>query len=263
MVASGAGGGARWQPPGSASPCRLRGDLLDPAGSQTLALDDASMPTISVENYLKAVFHLQGDTDERVKTKALAEHLDISLPSVTGMLKSLADEGLVDYVPYRGALLSEAGRRMALRVIRNHRLIEVFLMKTLDYSWDEVHAEAERLEHAVSDTLVARIEQALGFPRFDPHGDPIPSADGEILRRDVMPLSAATAGMRVRVERVLDQTPEVLRYLDRIGLRPGGLVYVREVLSFDGQMFLTLNNEDVSVSESLAAKMLVTEVSPT
>ncbi|RAL23570.1 hypothetical protein DL240_05270 [Lujinxingia litoralis] len=218
------------------------------------------MPTISVENYLKAVFHLQGEARERVKTKALADHLDISLPSVTGMLKSLADEGLVDYVPYRGALLTEQGRKMALRVIRNHRLIEVFLVHTLDYSWDEVHAEAERLEHAVSDTLVERIDCALGYPRFDPHGDPIPTADGEILRRESMALSAVVAGQTVRVERVLDQTPEVLRYLDRIGLRPGGVVRVREVLSFDGQMFLTVNGSDVSVSESLAARMLVTPV---
>src|SRR5690554_6456174 len=112
------------------------------------------MPTISVEDYLKTIYHLQGDApEERVKTKALAEQMELSQPSVTNMLKALSDDGLIEYQTYRGARLTEQGNRIALRVIRNHRLIEVFLVQTLNYTWDEVHAEAERLEHAMSDKL--------------------------------------------------------------------------------------------------------------
>jgi DtxR family transcriptional regulator, Mn-dependent transcriptional regulator len=218
------------------------------------------MPTTSVENYLKAIYSRQGGEERRVKTKEIAEALEVSLPSVSGMVKSLADEGLVDYEPYRGVRLTEEGKKAALRVIRNHRLIEVFLVQTLGYSWDEVHAEAERLEHAVSDKLVGRIDAYLSFPRFDPHGDPIPTAEGEVHHRDVSLLRDAEAGMTLRVERVMDQTPEVLRYLDRIGLRPGSTLHVDEVLSFDGQMFLRVGGEEVSISDRLAGKMLVTEI---
>ncbi len=218
------------------------------------------MPTTSVENYLKAIYSRQGGEERRVKTKEIAEELDISLPSVSGMVKSLAEEGLVDYEPYRGVRLTEEGQKAALRVIRNHRLIEVFLVQTLGYSWDEVHSEAERLEHAVSDKLVGRIDAYLSFPRFDPHGDPIPTAEGEVHHRDVICLRDAEAGMDLRVERVMDQTPEVLRYLDRIGLRPGSTLHVDEVLSFDGQMFLRAGGQEVTISDRLAGKMLVTEI---
>lgn len=219
------------------------------------------MPTISVENYLKAIFHLQSEVpDERVKTKEIAEHLEISLPSVTSMLKSLSDEGLVEYVPYKGAHLTGQGRKMALKVIRNHRLIEVFLVRTLGYSWDEVHAEAELLEHAISDKLAERIDRFLAHPRFDPHGDPIPTADGQIFRHDAIALSDAEVGMRVRIERVLDQQPEVLRYLEKIGLTPSATLEVAEVLPFDGQMLLTIEGLKASVSASLASRLLVTRL---
>ncbi len=218
------------------------------------------MPTTSAENYLKAIYSRQEEENRRVKTKEIADDLDISLPSVSGMLKSLAENGLVEYEPYHGVRLTDEGRTMALRVIRNHRLIEVFLIQTLGYSWDEVHSEAERLEHAVSDKLVERIDAFLKFPRFDPHGDPIPTAEGELHQREMINLVEAEPGMQLRVERVLDQTPEVLRYLDRIGLRPGAQLRVEEVLSFDGQMFLEIDDEEVSISERLAGKMLVTEV---
>lgn len=218
------------------------------------------MPTTSVENYLKAVYHLQSQREERVKTKEIAERLDISLPSVTSMLKSLAEEGLVDYMPYKGVRLTPAGTKAALRVIRNHRLIEVFLMQTLGFSWDEVHDEAERLEHAVSEMLVTRIDEFLGHPKFDPHGDPIPTADGEVHRPETIPLSDALAGSRYRVERVLDQEPEVLRHLEKIGLTPSATLRVEEILSFDGQMFLEIDGEEAAISRSLASRLLVTAI---
>ena len=216
------------------------------------------MPTITVENYLKAIYSRQGETGRREKTKEIADDLEVSLPSVSGMIKSLSEEGLVEYEPYKGVRLTEQGRKTALHVIRNHRLIEVFLMRTLGYSWDEVHPEAERLEHAVSDRLVERIDAFLDYPRVDPHGDPIPTAEGELHRREVVNLCETDEGMQVRIERVLDQTPEVLRYLERIGLKPGAVVRITEILSFDGQMFLDVDGEKVTVSESLAGKMLVT-----
>lgn len=215
------------------------------------------MPTISVENYLKAIFSRQGDENRRVKTKEIADHLEISLPSVSGMIKGLAEGGLVDYEPYKGVRLTDVGRKMALRVIRNHRLIEVFLVQTLGYRWDEVHAEAERLEHAVSDRLVERIDAFLEFPRLDPHGDPIPTADGLLHRREMIPLRETREGMEVRLERVLDQTPEVLRYLERIGLTLGATLRIREILGFDGQMFLEIGENEATISASLAGKMLV------
>ena len=215
------------------------------------------MPTTSAENYLKAIYSRQEKRHRRVKTKEIADDLEISLPSVSGMIKSLAEEELVEYEPYHGVRLTEKGRKTALRVIRNHRLIEVFLVKALGYSWDEVHAEAERLEHAVSDKLVERIDAFLNHPKVDPHGDPIPNAEGELHQREMINLGDAEEGMTARVERVLDQTPEVLRYLDRIGLRPGSHLTVDEILSFDGQMFLRVGDREVTISERLAEKMLV------
>lgn len=221
------------------------------------------MPTISVENYLKAIYHLQREApDGRVKTKALAEYMALSLPSVTGMLKTLSDEGLAAYEPYRGARLTEPGERAALRVIRHHRLVEVFLVTTLGYSWDEVHAEAERLEHAVSDTLAERIDRFLAHPRFDPHGDPIPTADGLIDHCEGMPLSQAPVLTPLRIERVLDQQPEVLRYLTRIGLTPRATLEVLEILPFDGQMFLRVNGESAALSRALASRLLVSALDP-
>jgi len=217
------------------------------------------MPSPSVENYLKAIYHLQGRGEDRVKTKDLATELDISHSSVTSMLKSLADDGLVDYEPYRGARLTDEGTNSALAVVRNHRLIEIFLVKTLDFDWDEVHEEAERLEHAVSDKLAHRIDEFLGYPKFDPHGDPIPTADGEIFRPEGIPLAEVDAGETVRIERVLDQEPEVLRYLEEVGLTPSTQLRVDEVIAIDGQMSIELEGRERTISKALASRLLVTD----
>lgn len=216
------------------------------------------MPTISVENYLKTIYHLEQRTGERVKNKDIAERLAISLPSVTSMLKSLAEDGLVDYKRYKGVELTERGRKLALKVIRKHRLVELFLVQTLDYNWDEVHAEAERLEHAISDELAARIERYLSFPSHDPHGDPIPSADGQVLESEAVPLDQVVVGAGVEMERVLDQDPELLRYLERIDLVPGRRGHVTEVLPYDGQLFLSIDEGDpVALSRAVASRILV------
>lgn len=216
------------------------------------------MPTVSVEDYLKSIYLLEQRTGARVKTKAIADKLEISLPSVTSMLKSLADDGLVEYQKYKGVKLSESGSLIALKVVRKHRLIELFLVNTLEYTWDEVHQEAERLEHAISDELASRIEQYLSFPLFDPHGDPIPTADGQIAESGAIPISQASLEQPVRMTRVLDQSPELLRYLDRVGLVPGSVARVLEVLAFDGQVIVSVEERDaVSLSREVASRILV------
>ena len=215
------------------------------------------MPTVSVENYLKTIYHLQ-TRNPKVKTKDIAALLEVSLPSVSSMLQSLAAEGLVEHEPYRGATLTAAGRRAALAVIRKHRLIEMFLVETLGFSWDEVHAEAKQLEHSVSDKLAQRIDDFLGNPQFDPHGDPIPTAEGEVFHRESIPLNEAQAPQRFRLARVLDQEPDVLRHLTRLGLIPDTAIQVVEVLPFDGQMTLLIDDVEATVSRTLASRLLVT-----
>ena len=219
------------------------------------------MTTISVENYLKSIYLLE-QRHGRAKTKALAEMLAISLPSVTSMLQTLGQEDFVDYAKYKGVCLTPKGRQAALKVIRKHRLIELFLVDTLGYSWDEVHEEAERLEHAVSDELADRIDHHLSYPKVDPHGDPIPTADGSLTAVDAKPLDKISVGLYVRVERVLDQSPDVLRYLERVGCGLGTTIVVEEILPFDGQLFLTLHDSaaTLTLSQTLAARILVIEL---
>jgi len=166
----------------------------------------------------------------------------------------------LDYLPYKGVRLSQDGRHSALKVIRKHRLVEMFLVETLDFTWDEVHAEAELLEHAITDLLAERIDKYLGFPRFDPHGDPIPTADGEIYHPESIALEDTSPGFAGRVVRVLDQDPEVLRHLTRLGLVPDANFEVLDVLEFDGQMKLKIDEHECAVSQKLATRLLVMEL---
>lgn len=219
------------------------------------------MPSTSVEDYLKALYKLEQRNDGRIKTTQIAEELEVSLPSVTNMLKVLEDQGYVERVPYRGASLTESGTHEALKVIRSHRLIEVFLTEHLGYSWDEVHPEAERLEHAMSDRFTNRLDALLGHPRWDPHGDPIPDPDGSVERRDSALLPAAEIGTVGTISRVLDQSSDVLQYLDSRGIRPGVSVEVTQHDPFDGPVWLRVNGEDVPLSRSLAARLLISDAS--
>ena len=156
--------------------------------------------TRSVEDYLKAIYRLSSGT-QPAATSDIANLLDLSPPSVSGMIKRLSEQGLLEHVPYKGVVLTPAGRRLALRTVRRHRLIESYLVAFLGYSWDAVHDEAERLEHAISDELAERMAAALGNPGVDPHGDPIPTADGDIAEVAGMPLSEVPAGMAVEIRR--------------------------------------------------------------
>ena len=185
------------------------------------------MPTATVEDYLKRILlEEQGRGGERVPTGRLAQALAVTPGTVTAMIKTLSDDRLVDYEAYGGVLLTEAGRKLALHVLRRHRLIELFLVRTMGMDWSEVHDEAERLEHAVSDRLIELIDRMLGRPEVDPHGDPIPSLDGELGPASHDTLAGLAVGRRGSVARIVDQEAGFLRLVERLGLRPGARVKV-------------------------------------
>lgn len=185
------------------------------------------MPTSTVEDYLKAMLlDQERERSERVPTGRLAAALAVTPGTVTTMLKALADSGLVDYEAYAGAALTPAGRQLAAHVVRRHRLVELFLVEILGLDWSEVHVEAERLEHAVSERVIERIDEMLGRPEVDPHGDPIPTAKGELAAAHLPGLDSLELGSRARVARVADREPEFLKLAERLGLRPGARLRV-------------------------------------
>jgi DtxR family Mn-dependent transcriptional regulator len=218
------------------------------------------MPSLTVENYLKAILQLSLESgSDWIATGKLAEALAVSPGTVTSMLKTLADADLAHYKPYEGVQLTAAGRKLALRMLRRHRLIELFLVRTLDLSWDQVHEEAEHMEHAVSDVLIDRIDDYLGRPECDPHGDPIPTAEGSMRGRNgtAAPLSDCRAGSRVRLVRVVNQGSEFLRYLSEAGLDLGVEGVVTENNAEAGIVTLTLPSGSVSLGRSAATELLV------
>ena len=212
--------------------------------------------TRSVEDYLKAIYRLSPE-GRPAATSEIARLLDLSAPSVSGLVKRLSELGLLGHIPYKGVQLTETGRRAALRMVRRHRLIEAYLVQFLGYSWDTVHAEAERLEHAVSDTLVERMAAALGHPVVDPHGDPIPGADGSIHEAACTPLAEADIGQTVEIRRVDESEPERLRYLALLGLVPGVVLTVLDRQPFGGPVTVEAAGERHSIGAELAQVVLV------
>jgi DtxR family transcriptional regulator, Mn-dependent transcriptional regulator len=211
----------------------------------------------AVEDYSKAIFALQARSPEPVATNALAERLGITPGSVSAMLKKLDELGLIRHVPYRGVRLTPAGRRLALEVIRHHRLLESFLADSLGMSWDRVHAEAEILEHVLSEDLEQLIARKLGNPTVDPHGDPIPDADLELeepATRALESLQAGQAGMLVRVS---DADPEMLRYLASLRISPGDRFVVRARQPFGGPLFVRFGEREHAIGGQLARAMRV------
>lgn len=207
-----------------------------------------------MEDYLRAIYIL-AEREGVVTTTRLAEYLHVAPPSVTGMLKKLARLRLVHYTPYRGVALTRAGRRVALEVIRHHRLLELFLMEALGYDWDEVHAEADRLEHAISEALEERIAAALGHPTHDPHGDPIPTRAGEVPPSAARRLSEAPSGVICEVLRVTDEA-SILRQAARIGLRPGAQVVVGEWIPGSG-LQIRVGDREYRIRRRLADQVFV------
>jgi len=195
--------------------------------------------TRSVEDYLKAIYRLSAQGGF-ASTSDIAGLLDLSAPSVSGMVKRLSEMGLIEHVPYRGVQLTRQGRRAALRMIRRHRVLELYLTRQLQYNWDDVHDEAERLEHAVSDDLIERMAAALGDPRYDPHGDPIPTAAGDIEEAELVSLSEAAVGKELELRQVGTQDPARLRYFAEQGLTPGVRVLVTDRQPFNGPTTILL-----------------------
>ena len=218
-----------------------------------------SVASLTIENYVKAIYQISAGQDWRAAaTGQLADALGVSPGTVTSMLKTLGESGLAEYVPYEGARLTDSGRTLALRVVRRHRLIELFLVRTLNLSWDEVHAEAENMEHAVSDLLIDRIDAYLGYPAADPHGDPIPKADGTVAGAQGGRLSKNAVGTRFRVVRVTDQSPEFLRYLTEMGLQINAEGTVVANRPESGTVTVDVSGRQTTLAHSVADRLLVT-----
>ena len=211
----------------------------------------------AIDDYAKAIFALQSRGEVPVTTSALAERLGITPGSVSAMLKKLDELGLVTHEPYRGVRLTANGRLVALEVIRHHRLLERFLADALGMPWDQVHAEAEVLEHVISEELEELIATKLGNPSMDPHGDPIPSADLELEERSTRSLESLARGDEGIFVRVSDSDPEMLRYLASCGISPGDRFEVREHQPFDGPLFVVFGGREHAIGGRLANAMRV------
>jgi DtxR family Mn-dependent transcriptional regulator len=230
------------------------------SGPATRGREPADELTAPAEDYLKAIYDIERESDaDAAATNDIASRLAIVPASVTGMVRRLAEQGLVEYERYRGVRLTPVGRRAALRTIRRHRIIEAYLAKALGYPWDRVHEEAERLEHAASDELIDRMAAAIGEPATDPHGAPIPSRDGTIDERRHASLAELDAGARARVVRVGDESGEMLRYLDSLGIRPGVALTLAERAPFGGPITVRVGKVSRQLGDELARRVLVEE----
>jgi DtxR family Mn-dependent transcriptional regulator len=211
-----------------------------------------------MEDYIKAIYAIGSDTGERVGTSELADYLDVTSPTVSNMLKKLEEQGLVDREEYRGVTLTEEGTVVALEILRHHRLLESFLTEQLDYDWADVHEEADRLEHHVSEELTQRIADALDNPGVDPHGDPIPDADLKLPDSEATDrLSDTTEGDRAVVRRIRHQGDEELRYLSAAGIEPGIEIEIVEVAPF-GLVTVRTPDGEQSLPEEIARLIEIT-----
>ncbi len=211
------------------------------------------MHSFTEENYIKAIYKLSGGGQDGVNTNAIAETLNTKAASVTDMLRKLSAKGMVDYVRYKGVSLTEAGERLALQVIRKHRLWEVFLVEKLKFNWDEVHEVAEELEHISSETLTRRLDEFLGYPQFDPHGDPIPSEDGKLKQKPQRLLAEMEISETGQVVGVNDSQPLFLQYLDKMGIFLGARIKVLDKIPYDNSLEINIENKrNLVVSSEVA-----------
>ena len=211
---------------------------------------------ISVQDYVKAIYELEV-AQKRPGTKALADLLGVQMASVTAMVKKLAAEGFLKHMPYRGFTLRPKGRDLALRMLRRHRLIELFLVQTLGLGWDEVHADAEQMEHAVSDALIEHIDEYLGHPRFDPHGAAIPGVDGKVVARKSVSIAQLKAGDDGTVIEVDDKDPDFLRFVSSLGIRIGSTVEVIGNEPYGGPVRLRLGKRNIVMGTEAAARVRI------
>ena len=216
-----------------------------PAGSTREATDDRAVNSLSTvtQDYLKVIWTSQEWAEVKVTTKLLAEKMGVSPSTASESIRKLADQGLVAHERYGAVTLTEAGRSAAILMVRRHRLLETFLVRELGYGWDEVHDEAEVLEHAVSDRLMARLDAKLGHPHRDPHGDPIPALDGSVPSPDLLLLSDLESGQSCTVARISDDDPEMLRYFDEVGVALDCVVEVIEKRPFAGTISISVDGQ--------------------
>lgn len=206
------------------------------------------------ENYIKAIYKLSAGGMDDVNTNAIAEMLETKAASVTDMLRKLSAKGIVNYVKYKGVSLTEAGERVALQIIRKHRLWETFLVDKLHFNWDEVHEVAEELEHISSELLTKRLDEFLGYPKFDPHGDPIPSESGEMKPKKQQLLAEMNIGDEGKVVGVNDSQPLFLQYLDKLGIGLGSSIKISDRLPYDNSLEIILNDERQLLLSNEASK---------
>lgn len=213
--------------------------------------------TFSEENYLKAIYHLNVNFDEEISTNAIAEKMDTKASSVTDMLKKLAEKGLVNYKKYQGVSLTHEGKLYAKMIVRKHRLWEVFLVDKLEFSWDEVHDVAEQLEHIKSEKLINKLDAFLGNPKEDPHGDPIPDANGMVIKVDKKLLSEIEIEQNVICVGVKDTSSEFLQYLDKQKIALGSAIKIISKEDFDASLQLYVDERELMVSHKIASNLFV------
>ncbi|WP_258105020.1 metal-dependent transcriptional regulator [Marinoscillum sp. MHG1-6] len=216
--------------------------------------------SLAEENYLKSIYHLSENGDTEVSTNAIAEDLQTKPASVSDMMRKLSDKGVIEYQKYKGVHISDKGKKIALNVIRKHRLWEVFLLEKLGFRWDEVHDIAEQLEHIKSPLLIKKLDAFLGYPSVDPHGDPIPTENGEINIQPQKSLMELNEGELGQVINVPDSNPALLRHLDQIKMKLGSLVKVIEKVEFDGSVLISIDNQSPiylsgAISENIMLKL--------
>ncbi len=220
---------------------------------------DTSTFTSAEEDYIKCIYLIEIITNQAVTTNELAEKIKTAPASVTDMIRKLSDKGFVEYVKYYGVKLTESGRKKALLIIRSQRLWEFFLVTKLKFAWDEVGEVAEQLEHVMSPTLIAKLDEFLGFPKFDPHGDPIPDENGVITERNAIELFKANVGTTLELAAVLVHTPEFLKFLDRLNLSIGKKFTIVEFIPFDESCIINIDNKEIIISKNITASLLVVE----
>ncbi len=213
--------------------------------------------TRSEENYLKAIFHLGNGEAGSISTNAIAEQMDTKPSSVTDMAKKLAEKGLVHYKKYQGISLTDTGTRTALSIIRKHRLWEVFLVKKLDFTWDEVHEVAEQLEHIKSEKLIDKIDALLDFPKYDPHGDPIPTKDGKFMERDKQLLSDMPIHAQGVCVGVKDSSAPFLKFLDKNKIALGNTIKILDKEDFDQSLQILMEGKELRISHQIASNLYV------
>lgn len=210
------------------------------------------------ENYLKAIYHLSSDGQQQVNTNAIAERLATKPASVSDMIRKLSDKGVISYVKYQGVNITEDGKKKALSVIRKHRLWEVFLVEKLKFHWNEVHDIAEQLEHIRSSLLISRLDEFLEFPKFDPHGDPIPNAEGIITSKPRVILSDLEVGSLAEMVSMKDTGNSFLNYLDRNGMKIGTKIEILDFIEFDGSVEIKIDGDSkITISKQAADNLLV------